>query len=461
MDRRRFLQTIAGSATLLGGFGLGQLLRGRTTRAQRSDGAAQAAGGTASRLIVFYFPDGVPGASSDGMPSEWHAQGSDTNFTLPSVLAPLAGHRDDCVFLNGLSMGPADAGSHPGGAKKLLTGVDGGNGESIDRFLARTVGAASPFGLVYLGAMANQNNASGDKHISYVGPGVTAAPDDNPMSAFQRLFANAPSTPGGGGGGGPSSPDPDDVSVIDTVLADLNAFKNQLGTLEQQKLDAHLTSVREVERRVKGLAPAPTPVTPGASCSQPVGPSGIDQTQLYDAGQFPSVLKAQIDLMVLSMACGLTKVGVVQCSHHTSELLMSRFPGSAMYDPSFDMRSHQASHYGPRHDLAKREYRDFVSQRAWFVQQFAYLLDQLKARPDGNGTMLDTSTVLLCTEISDGNTHAHDNMPFILAGKAGGAIRTGRVLDAQGRHHSQLLAGLAQVMGAPSFVGGNVLPGLL
>jgi hypothetical protein len=457
MDRRRFLQTIAGSATLLGGLGLGQLVRGRRRGPQRSDGTAQAAGGTASRLIVFYFPDGVPGPSSDGMPSEWHAQGNDTSFTLPSVLSPLAAHRDSCLFLNGVSMGPADVGSHPGGAKKLLTGVDGGNGESIDRFLARTVGAASPFGLVYLGAMANQNNAAGDKHISYVGPGVTAAPDDNPLSAFSRLFANAaPST-----GGAPMTPDPDDVSVIDTVLADLNALKNRLGTLEQQKLDAHLTSVREVERRVKGLAPAPTPVSPGASCAQPTGPSGIDANRLYDPGQFPAVLKAQVDLMVLAMACGLTKVGVIQCSHHTSELLMSRFPGSPMYDPSFDMRSHQASHYGPRHDLGKREYRDFVAQRTWFVQQFASLLDQLKARPDGNGTMLDTSVVLLCSEISDGNTHAHDNMPFILAGRAGGALRTGRVLDAKGRHHSQLLAGLAQVMGAPSFVGGNALPGLL
>jgi len=87
--------------------------------------------------------------------------------------------------------GPTDVGSHPGGAKKLLTGVDGGNGISIDHHLAQTVGAGDPFRSLYLGAMANQNGASGDKHISYVAAGVTATPDDDPAAAFGRVFAAA------------------------------------------------------------------------------------------------------------------------------------------------------------------------------------------------------------------------------------------------------------------------------
>ena len=52
----------------------------------------------------------------------------------------------------------------------------------------------------------------------------------------------------------------------------------------------------------------------------------------------------------------------------------------------------------------------------WWVAQFAYLLEQLAARPEDDGTMLDYSLCLLCSEVADGNTHLHDDMPFVLAG---------------------------------------------
>ena len=58
--------------------------------------------------------------------------------------------------------------------------------------------------------------------------------------------------------------------------------------------------------------------------------------------------------------------------------------------------------------------------------------------------MLDHSLVLLCTEVCDGNTHVHDDMPFILAGGGGGTIRTGRLLDVGYRRHGDLLVAIAQ-----------------
>src|SRR5438477_12712220 len=66
----------------------------------------------AKRLVVFYFPDGIAGQAQNGDPSLWDLSGS---------LAPLAAYQSQCVFFKGLSMGPTDSGSHPGGAKKLLT----------------------------------------------------------------------------------------------------------------------------------------------------------------------------------------------------------------------------------------------------------------------------------------------------------------------------------------------------
>lgn len=419
---------------------------------------AHALDGKARRLIVFYFPDGVVGPSQDGEPSEWHPTGSETSFTLPAQLVPLERHRGRCVFFRGLSMGPTDQGSHPGGAKKLLTAVDGGGGVSIDQRLAMTVGASAPFRHLYLGAMARQNNASGDKHISYVSPGLSVAPDDDPVAALGRLFDGV--SGGGGGTGDPRATRR--LSVLDRARGELSALRGVLDGHERVRLDLHLESLREVEQRIMATSGGGG----GGTCDAPaVDTSGVTAATLYAPERFPQILRAQTDLMVQAMACGLTKVGVIQGSHHTSELIMSRFANTPMYDAGFDMRSHQASHYGPRHDAARREFRDYRAQRTWWVEQFAYLLDQLAARPEDGATMLDHSLVLLATEVNDGNTHAHDDMPFVLAGGGSGSIRTGRLLQFGYRRHADLLLALAHAMGdtVGSFgeASGGPLPGLL
>lgn len=424
---------------------------------------SRAADAVAKRIIFFYFPDGVAGPSQDGQPSLWHATGSEHVFSLPTQLEPLEPFRDECVFINGLSMGPTDNGSHPGGAKKLLTATDGGNGVSIDQVLAKTVGADAPWQHLYLGAMANQGGASGDKHISYPSPGQSITPEDDPRAAFELLFGGF--TPPSDPGETPAAPEPDpiQVSVIDGILGDMGRLQKQLGALEKQKLDLHLEALREVEKRIKdpGGALAPT-----ASCEDPTSAApSLEDEWLSDPARFPDILRAQIDVMVLAMACGLTRVGTLQCSQHTSELIMSRFPGTEMYDPSFDMRSHQASHYGPSHDWNKKEFAAFVQQRRYWVGELAYLLGELAARPEGDGTMLDHSIVVLCTEVCDGNTHLHDDMPFVVAGKAGGRISTGRKLEAGGARHGSLYVSLAQAMGhdLASFgdAGSGPLAGLL
>lgn len=427
-------------------------------------------GENARRVIFFYFPDGVPGPSSDGEPSLWHPTGSQSSFQLPEVLSILEPYKDDCVFFRGLSMGSTDTGSHPGGAKKLLTGVDGGNGTSLDHHLANGVGADRPFRHLYLGAQANHNNASGDKHISYVGPGQTIAPEDNPVRAFNRLFGdvggNASAKIASAFASGASSA----LSVIDTAKADLDDLRAKLGKVEKSKLDFHLEALREIENRVKGVGGGGGEGggggAGGATCEEPfLGADGINDSNLYNPELFPDTLRAQIDVMVQAMACDLTRVGVIQSSFHTSELIMSRFPGTDMYDPGFDMRSHQASHYGPRHDFAHREFADFVKQCKWWTQQFAYLLESLKQRPEGDGNMLDYSVVLLCTEVCDGNVHSHDDMPFVLAGGGGGRINTGRLLSFDYHRHSDLLVGIAQAMGDGVTQYGQAssgpLPGLL
>ncbi|MCK6515484.1 DUF1552 domain-containing protein [Myxococcota bacterium] len=442
LTRRALLQGAAASALAIPAFGL---LRPE----------ARAASGLAERIIFFYFPDGVPGPSQDGEASLWHASGSESSFTLGEALKGLEPWKDRCLFFNGLSLGATDTGSHPGGAKKLLTATDYGNNESIDQHLSRSVGADAWWRHLSLGVMSKADNASGDKLISYVGPGSPLSPEDNPSTAFGLLF---------GDGGGSSTDDggePDATalrrgSVLDANLEDLEELRAQLDGSERAKLDLHVEAVREVERRVTGTSGSGGGT---GSCEVPALSDSFTSEELYDPARFPDLLKTQIDLMVLSMACGLTRVGTLQCSHHTSELLMSRFPGTEMYDPSYDMRSHQASHYGSKHDWNKREFKAFVQQRQYWVDQFAYLLERLDAMPEGDGTMLDNSLVVLCTEVCDGNTHLHDNMPFVVAGGGGGAIHNGRLLQYGYERHGKLFVSLARAMGEDLWSFGDAASG--
>lgn len=439
-SRRDFLRVLGAAAAALP---FSQLLLGRDA----------AASNVARRIIFFYFPDGVLTGDANG----WHPSGSEHDFTLTEQLAPLQAHQEACVFFRGVGMGSTDEGSHPGGAKKLLTATDGGMGQSIDQLLAGTVGASSAYHHLYLGAAATKTG-TGDKCISYPdGSGNSVSPIDNPRVAFESLFG-AGSTPGGTMTG--TTVDPAKATVIDGVLGDMKRLRAELGAVEKQKLDLHLDALNEMEKRIKGMSPG-NPAAP-ASCGMP-SITAIDDAKIQDDASFPEVLKAQIDLMVLAMACGKTRVGTIQGSYHTSQINMNKFVGTEMYNPSYDISSHTASHYT---DDPSKLLKPFVAQIRWWMSQYAYLLTELASRPDpeGGGSMLDGSLVLLCSEVSDGKVHSHHDMPFVLAGGGGGALKTGRLLQYGDEPHGKLFVSLAQAMGhnLQSFGSGNGrLPGLL
>jgi hypothetical protein len=84
----------------------------------------------------------------------------------------------------------------------------------------------------------------------------------------------------------------------------------------------------------------------------------------------------------------------------------------------------------------------------WEIERFAALLAGLKAIPEGDGSLLDQSLVLLSSEISESNTHSHDDLPVLLAGAAGGAIAPGRHLTyATGTPYARLLVSILRALG--------------
>ncbi len=78
-----------------------------------------------------------------------------------------------------------------------------------------------------------------------------------------------------------------------------------------------------------------------------------------------------------------------------------------------------------RHAPPERSGKDRQDQKIdeLHVKTFAYLLDRLKATPDGDGTLLDHSMILYGSSIRDGNAHTHHDLPLVLVGGAAGRSR--------------------------------------
>src|SRR5205085_9706560 len=83
---------------------------------------------------------------------------------------------------------------------------------------------------------------------------------------------------------------------------------------------------------------------------------------------------------------------------------------------------HESSHHA--NDQAKIEQYRIITR--WHVDQFVYLLNRLDAIQEGERTLLDNSMIMFGSSFSDGNRHDPNNLPIILAGTAGGKIKSGR-----------------------------------
>jgi hypothetical protein len=437
---RRQLLASAAAAGLLAPF-----MKVRTARAAGAPGKCKA--------MFVYVPDGC-------IPSKWHPSGSEKSFTLPEMTAPLAAVQEHLVFLKGLDM-YAGGSTHEGGIRKVLTGA---GDLSLDVFLGQTLNKtdALPHASIQLGTAVNFENGSGG--MSFIGANQEVKPDDDPINAFTRIFGAAPGkTPPSSGGGSTETPElRRRRSILDLALGDLNRVRSRLGAVEKAKLDTHLDSFREVERRTQA---------PPAACSLGTfdlrgyanNANDFYPKTFHKEQNFQTVGEMQMDIAALAMSCKLTRVTSLMWSHPVSPTHVTASGAT--------IGNHDASHYGsPDSGTAAQ----FIQLKRWFMDRFVYLINRLKATPDPDGgTLLDNTMVFLCSELGDSNNHDHKNMPFVVAGGAAGQLRGGRFLDytgqvnGQNQPHTKLLVSIANAMGVNvtefgyTGHGTGPLPGLL
>lgn len=400
------------------------------------------------RLVVVVWTNGT-------IPAQFWPTGAASDLaslTLPSITAPLQPYQKDLLFVGNLETRNftdlAVGGFGHQTYSTTFTGTRGtvrrGSGEpnvfpvsdSIDQRIADELSrrAALPVRSLHLGVLRGGNQYY--NCCFYRGAGAPVAPEQDPAAAASKLFAGA--TPGG------SAPDKlrrERQSLLDFVDRDLGVFRANLGADDRAKVDAHLDAVRELEKQIARLSTT--------SCQGPAVPALMRTVPNY-----PMVLNAQIDVLVAALKCDLTRVATLQLGDFNGDALIFSWIGldgkavGTDFGPNKLRDWHDCAHT-PRDpanpDPANKDHK--IKLDTWVVQQFAALIKRMKDVPEGGGTMLDNTVILFANHMTDGQRHNWDNLPWILAGSAGGAIKPGRYLRAPARTPTnRLFVSLAQAL---------------
>jgi hypothetical protein len=391
-------------------------------------------------MAYLFVPNGV--ANMDA----WRPSASGVLNDLPPILRPLDKVKQHMNVLTGLDQRNANAlgdgpGDHARSTATWLTGVhikktDGSDiraGISADQVAAQFIGKQTRFASLEIGcergAMAG-NCDSGyscaySSSVSWASESTPVAKEVNPRAVFERLFGTG-----------------DEVadavsrerrmahrrSILDFVMEDADALRGRLGTRDQQKLDEYLDGVRDIERRI---ARAETENRSLMGEGIPAPAPGIPR----DRGEHIRLLG---DMMVLAFQSDLTRICTFMLANDGSN---RPFPELNIGDGH-----HDVSHHGNDPDKVRKKQLIDI----FHTQQLAYILERMATTEDGDGTLLDNTMLVYGAGISNGDRHNHDDLPTIVAGRAGGTLRTGRhLVYQQGTPMSNLYVSMLGRVGVP------------
>ena len=425
------------------------------------------------RLLLLFTPDGAP-ALSFSSSIDWRPTGTETGFTLQPMYAPLEPFRAKIMIPGGLSLSAKGAGEqHAFGMAGLWSATtlpgpsagvsfDGGNGHltgwgaapTIDQIVAQASGPGMPYAKaptdpsqetryrsIALGVQCGGPNTL--NRMTYTAANAPINPEVSPKAAYDRYFAGVTPT---SGGAAPPPVDPaaariraEQQSALNLLKGEMTRIRTMVGAADYQKIDAHLEGLLALERLNTATGTPPPPPVAGANCVLP--PASADVTSPSNNAGFPTQVTQMMDITTGLLACDVTRVLTLQLSYAFSNVVHTWL-------------GHTKGHHTMCHDgLDERAPLSDID--LWYSKQVAYLLGKLDAVNEGSGTLLDNTLVVWGHE--NGTTaHRQENVPFILAGKAGGALRTGRFVNFQGKPHAALLVSVAQIMGLSITSVGNI-----
>ena len=397
--------------------------------------------------------------------------------------APLDQIRTDIRLVRNISLGRRNGNAHGVGPHVLFTGVNAGDpppgmdtslptvfpfttGVSIDQMIAnrfqqnpqtQTIIPALHFGLGMIGPVNGQDWTRINR-ISFRGGGVPNDPEIQPnlmfdriMQAISRVCRSQSNTPVN-----QQAKDEEirqlrlEKSLLDFNLEEIQNFKRRyrLDGAQAAKLDATAEQFRELERSLqqevelieRSVASAP-------SSDQPLCPQGLSRPPggiqvMWRNPVTQATFDQMIGLVKLAFEFDVTRVITFQLGGGQNPAV---YPALGINTP------HHALTHGSNANL-----QDLFRVDRYILERFTQLVQSIKEIQDPNGRDgLYNSLVFLGTEVSDGPTHQRTNMPFVLAGHAGGRLRqAGRVVNlAQQHNHQDLLSTVVRLYGIEQMVG--------
>ena len=359
------------------------------------------------RMAFVYVPNGANMA-------DWTPAELGSNFELPFILQPLKPVQSDLQVISGLAHAKArangdGAGDHARASATFLTGcqarktaaVDIRVGVSVDQVAAAKIGKLTRLPSLELSCDKGRQAGSCDSgyscayqfNLAWKGDSTPLPPEIDPKLVFERLFAGSSKED--------EKRDRYNRSILDFVLEDARQLKSNLGVTDQRKLEEYLTAVREIELRIEQAEKF--------AASQPdyKKPTGIPK-------EYAQHVQLMYDLLALAFQTDTTRVSTFIMAHDGSN---RPYPFLGVSEGHHDL-----SHHGGNEEKKKK----IAKINQFHIEQFAYFLQKLKSIKEGEGTLLDNCMIVYGSGIADGNAHAHHDLPVLMAGKGGGAFKTGR-----------------------------------
>jgi hypothetical protein len=406
----------------------------------------------AKRFIGIFSANGT--IASEFFPT--NVNGSEAPLTLRKILQPLQKHVAQLLVLKGVHMhstvqdklGVMSAnkpgGPHMKGPGAMLTGgslqagsFTGAGGPagyadriSVDQLIANRIGSSTPFPSLEFGVRIEGQEPL--RVISYRGANQPNVAVDDPWKMYGRIFANADLS-----ASELARVLAERKSVLDFLKADIARLQTRVSAEDKARLDAHLTGIRGIEQRLSSTS---------AACAPAMLPAASDPRAMEN---YPVIGRLQTDLMLLAHTCGQTRVSTFMWANADS---WQYYPWIGVNE-----EHHELSHAGDGDTAATDK---LVKINTWHAEQVAYILDRLAAVRESDGSsMLDNTVLLWGNELGVGNSHSYTNIPWLLAGGAGGYFKMGRFLQFNDQPHNNLLLSICHAMGL-SDVGSFGIPAL-
>ncbi|MHC4995604.1 MAG: DUF1552 domain-containing protein [Planctomycetota bacterium] len=398
------------------------------------------------RMAFMYMPHGVI------MDRFWPTDPETFLTAPPPALQSLKPVLDQCLMMKGISGVPILPFKGAPHALELSTWLTATLPDadtrsrvniaiSADQIMANYVGALTPLPSLELATMpqTHKENQAGlneayYSHCSYRSPTQPVPAETNPRNVLNRLFGQS-DKPGRTTQAGPL-----DRQMLDLVLDGARDLRRKLPRTDQHKLDEYLDSVRAVERRIAAIETrqkeAALEKAVLASRQRRATDSLPIEIVIPEGDKRSEYMQVMCDLTVLAFQTDTTRV---------STYIGSTPNGVSYPELGFTDVHHSTTH----HNHNEEKVRKVAAITEFNIAQFAYMVKKMSNLREGDGTLLDNCIMMWGSGLEDGNKHLRENLPFIIAGRGGGSINTGRFLPDTKGNQGDLLTTLLACAGVP------------